>query len=1666
MLSANDNIYFDVTLLDDTPITPQPVSWQTSSASYSAPWSLGLGQNGYGNQADWTSSNSLSETDGAIDLKENIINSIEDFDDALKNQEIKEVSEDLIGVFYNQDDALYPTNLERAWAGSSDSLYTLLVLNQRYPGSTVENFYPGTQTSSYRISNITMQAMMRVVGFPFNGQGPASPLPGPITGPDIPVPNSYKLNFLVFSKNNQEFITTNPAGETVDAQGLNIEVPTIEHFFEFTNNPINGRSLSGQSAPGVPTVGPLPPEVLTRLQEKYTDAAVGLSKTDPIEVFSEISGISNLSSLLLYPDTVNDIYGLPVGTEGPDDLQNVQVYDAYHVPLENQQAALTNLQYGIYKEACDAIRGYYNTFQSPATNGQTTQTQIKNFFDDFVSSRLNIIAAEHNSENPNQTVISMNYDDLAVGLRALMALAYDASPLWTSYGIGFANAANPMVGKTLSNIQSSESFIDWFSGQEIQLKNIEVPSKSLIVTVEDPPTNVSPNLQINYTTDGWFELHTPPQPISGIQHVNPSDSDFTDNYTLSTHASGIYTNKTSTSSDTVDASGIPLLVGAPSLTPTDTVNIQGEQVEIKDLYPFSGSDDLLPSNFTTFISMAGGVDRVTGSDFADVIVGPSHMAPHGRLTVNAGAGDDLLAPGRGGSLVQLGSGADTVVFRRGDLFGTANFLDFQSGDGDRLCLGFGIEATVDINNPSTIILNDLFSAATKTLRLTPLTAESDAAWAEFAIQSIATSPQPGELNYIETHTFIDPALTDLSKYKLEVSTPINSDSMARNQLLRAGDKVSVALGGTSKIYTADVFNHAAPQKVGFVVNFETDGFTQLPLGLDPTISITPLRQPVDIDRQYFTGSPQMDMTGVIQANKGTLVGFQAMGINQSVASYMDIPGSSMYLFDNQVIHGVNTIGNLLGRVVELDSGVIGLFVNPDLDPTATLASSNTLWWKSADAPSYGGQQIEVFVSRRNGNLDTYDSIFTAPHSHHIKASEINTLVATAGQDYNFATAPNPPNIPFSTWKPIGGTQIAFMGGLANYLHTNNLDYDPSLPSNYYYAPVEVSIDDELPIDSGPGKINLSSSFSVFELQSYSPIELQNICNQLNTVSKDPDGYYDMPAGMPDAKFKGTRALVTGSQVVINGSGRINNWNIYSDLYYKFGAHNQIQGKDKTAHDDVASNVYYTIGSDILTVSSTHTPDPADHWKDSIIAASFTSAWPVIKGIGGVRLQDFDSIDIVSASGATLQNPADLRNQHPELQFKESGANLLNHKQLGAWNWQADGPQIAGWGSLIEGNFIHANDDSVKIGAPHADIAFNTVVQGKAGVALGTSYGYLNGGFAGSKVKGLYAHRIVTDNADVALATAWASPVPEYFYEQTTATNGVATTVPQTLTVENVFVPELQVEIAQPAQDVQSKGTIQSWDLHQISSGAAVDFRDSLRGFPFTTASSAPFQVDLGLINMHNNWEINTEVPTPNYVQLQNNNNWPNTKVIPSPPYSSYRNYQNAENSWAMAGAGGTVTVTQGNQNINLFSSHNDTRIKRPQLKRATKIRINRDSDVIGPQPVRMMYSQIKAAVSSNLGVSDDDSYVITEVASGKVEKKQGDSWVDVSTPPRSSNPFELLALLQRRIIKPTDEIRWVPDAKDKGEVSTEAFELIGWNGSSASEEKTSIEIDASGWSDL
>ena len=103
MLSATpDNVFYDIELLDEhlQPVTWQQPSWLTPN-SYSAPWTIDKGQNGSGIQSDWTSNNNLADSNGFLDLKEDIIHTIEGFKDALSKGHVKEVSDDLIGVLVN-----------------------------------------------------------------------------------------------------------------------------------------------------------------------------------------------------------------------------------------------------------------------------------------------------------------------------------------------------------------------------------------------------------------------------------------------------------------------------------------------------------------------------------------------------------------------------------------------------------------------------------------------------------------------------------------------------------------------------------------------------------------------------------------------------------------------------------------------------------------------------------------------------------------------------------------------------------------------------------------------------------------------------------------------------------------------------------------------------------------------------------------------------------------------------------------------------------------------------------------------------------------------------------------------------------------------------------------------------------------------------------------------------------------------------------------------------------------------------------------------------------------------------------------------------------------------------------------------------------------------------
>ena len=127
------------------------------------------------------------------------------------------------------------------------------------------------------------------------------------------------------------------------------------------------------------------------------------------------------------------------------------------------------------------------------------------------------------------------------------------------------------------------------------------------------------------------------------------------------------------------------------------------------------------------------------------------------------------------------------------------------------------------------------------------------------------------------------------------------------------------------------------------------------------------------------------------------------------------------------------------------------------------------------------------------------------------------------------------------------------------------------------------------------------------------------------------------------------------------------------------------------------------------------------------------------------------------------------------------------------------------------------------------------------------------------------------------------------------------------------------------------------------------------------------------------------------------------------------------------------------------------RVERPELLPSTKIIVN--NSVPGPNPFVFSWNNL----ATSLLPSVSGIRFVVDSVRGTVEKKSGDTWVNVSAPPTTSNPRELLRLLSLRIIKPSDELRWIPPAESAQ--AEEAFSLIGWNGKFASESKSSIRFE-------
>jgi hypothetical protein len=116
-----------------------------------------------------------------------------------------------------------------------------------------------------------------------------------------------------------------------------------------------------------------------------------------------------------------------------------------------------------------------------------------------------------------------------------------------------------------------------------------------------------------------------------------------------------------------------------------------------------------------------------------------------------------------------------------------------------------------------------------------------------------------------------------------------------------------------------------------------------------------------------------------------------------------------------------------------------------------------------------------------------------------------------------------------------------------------------------------------------------------------------------------------------------------------------------------------------------------------------------------------------------------------------------------------------------------------------------------------------------------------------------------------------------------------------------------------------------------------------------------------------------------------------------------------------------------------------TTITRPPLRRSATIRVDRA--VMGPQPVQFSWGDLSLAV---LGQPTGERFVVATTTVGRVEKWNGQRWIDVSRPPTGSSPRELLQRLAERVISPTDQLRWVPPAGAAD--GQTAFSIVGWDG--------------------
>ncbi len=136
-----------------------------------------------------------------------------------------------------------------------------------------------------------------------------------------------------------------------------------------------------------------------------------------------------------------------------------------------------------------------------------------------------------------------------------------------------------------------------------------------------------------------------------------------------------------------------------------------------------------------------------------------------------------------------------------------------------------------------------------------------------------------------------------------------------------------------------------------------------------------------------------------------------------------------------------------------------------------------------------------------------------------------------------------------------------------------------------------------------------------------------------------------------------------------------------------------------------------------------------------------------------------------------------------------------------------------------------------------------------------------------------------------------------------------------------------------------------------------------------------------------------------------------------------------------------------------FGMPSTTPVARPPLRRSATLRVQ--PGIVGPMPVQFSWSDLAGAVLSQ---PTTERFVVVAATSGRVETWTGQQWVDVTQPLTSGSPLEMLRILSLRVIRPGDQIRWVPPSTSVN--GQTAFQILGWAGGSVSDGLSDISFES------